>query len=299
MPRNPWGNRGGGWGGGDDEEKSIKFGGILGGILQLVPGGVLRAGKTSFLDTSKGWWLGIDDDLKPKLNFGNASYHVIWDGDSLEISGTIGGDITDFLIAADGAIRAVKTSFTDTAAGWWLGIEDDVPKFNVGDDENYLQFDGTNVLVKSDLVTIDLYGLHVERREDSGKSIIFEDEGGEIGFMAGEALTLTDENEVILLVSGESATVRPHAIARMAARDYTQLHVAQIVCASASSVTYVQVDADQLRLVGAYLDLPEITAPGAPLANEARLYCVDNGAGKTELCVRFATGAVQVLATEP
>lgn len=38
--------------------------------------------------------------------------------------------------------------------------------------------------------------------------------------------------------------------------------------------------------------------PGA-LANNAAIFCKDNGAGKTQLCVRFPTGAVQVLATEP
>jgi hypothetical protein len=37
----------------------------------------------------------------------------------------------------------------------------------------------------------------------------------------------------------------------------------------------------------------------APAADHGRLYLKDNGAGKTQLCVRFATGAVQVLATEP
>lgn len=39
--------------------------------------------------------------------------------------------------------------------------------------------------------------------------------------------------------------------------------------------------------------------PTAPSANGARLFTKDNGAGKTQLCVRFATGAVQVIATEP
>jgi hypothetical protein len=37
----------------------------------------------------------------------------------------------------------------------------------------------------------------------------------------------------------------------------------------------------------------------AGAANTARLYVRDNGAGKTQLCVRFNTGAVQVIATEP
>lgn len=48
-----------------------------------------------------------------------------------------------------------------------------------------------------------------------------------------------------------------------------------------------------------YLDIAEMSAPAAPSANTARLYVEDNGSGKTRLCVRFPTGAVQVLATEP
>ncbi len=37
----------------------------------------------------------------------------------------------------------------------------------------------------------------------------------------------------------------------------------------------------------------------APDSNQAVLYTKDNGAGKTQLCVRFNSGAVQVIATEP
>ena len=49
-----------------------------------------------------------------------------------------------------------------------------------------------------------------------------------------------------------------------------------------------------------YVELTERSAdPQAPAANTARLYLKDNGAGKTQLCVRFATGTVQILATEP
>jgi hypothetical protein len=36
-----------------------------------------------------------------------------------------------------------------------------------------------------------------------------------------------------------------------------------------------------------------------PPANTARLYLKDNGSGKAQLCVRFETGAVQVIATQP
>ncbi len=37
----------------------------------------------------------------------------------------------------------------------------------------------------------------------------------------------------------------------------------------------------------------------APAANAAKVYTKDNGSGKTQLVARFATGAIQVLATEP
>jgi hypothetical protein len=43
----------------------------------------------------------------------------------------------------------------------------------------------------------------------------------------------------------------------------------------------------------------EISEPAAGPANTGRLFYKDNGSGKTQLCVRFATGATQVLATEP
>lgn len=50
---------------------------------------------------------------------------------------------------------------------------------------------------------------------------------------------------------------------------------------------------------GGGLQLRERTDPTAPSANDCVVFARDNGAGKTEACVRFATGAVQVFATEP
>jgi hypothetical protein len=53
-------------------------------------------------------------------------------------------------------------------------------------------------------------------------------------------------------------------------------------------------------LMGAkFIQLTEMSDPAAPAANGARLYTKDNGAGKTQLVVRFNSGAVQVIATEP
>lgn len=43
----------------------------------------------------------------------------------------------------------------------------------------------------------------------------------------------------------------------------------------------------------------QTSAPNAPNSDHARLFARDNGWGKTQLCVQFASGAVQTLATEP
>lgn len=48
-----------------------------------------------------------------------------------------------------------------------------------------------------------------------------------------------------------------------------------------------------------YFDVKERAVPDAPAADTARLFVQDNGAGKSQLCVRFHTGAVQILAEEP
>lgn len=51
---------------------------------------------------------------------------------------------------------------------------------------------------------------------------------------------------------------------------------------------------------GSYIQgLEQSADPAAPAANGWRLFGKDNGSGKTLLCVRFASGAVQTIATEP
>lgn len=50
---------------------------------------------------------------------------------------------------------------------------------------------------------------------------------------------------------------------------------------------------------GSFVEMREMSDPAAPAADRARLFTRDNGSGKTQVCVRFPTGAVQVLATEP
>jgi hypothetical protein len=57
--------------------------------------------------------------------------------------------------------------------------------------------------------------------------------------------------------------------------------------------------ATKMIAVGSPLEFTEQSDAAAPAANKGRLYLRDNGAGKTQLVVRFPTGAVQVIATEP
>jgi hypothetical protein len=47
-----------------------------------------------------------------------------------------------------------------------------------------------------------------------------------------------------------------------------------------------------------FVELQEIPDPAAPSSNLARLFVRDSG-GKSQLCVLFASGAVQVVAMEP
>lgn len=66
-------------------------------------------------------------------------------------------------------------------------------------------------------------------------------------------------------------------------------------------VTYWDIDAaGNMRMPqGGYTELTErAVAPAAPAANNARLYLIDNGSGKTQLCVLFNTGTPVVIATQ-
>jgi hypothetical protein len=54
-----------------------------------------------------------------------------------------------------------------------------------------------------------------------------------------------------------------------------------------------------IRLEGLLRGIEQEAAPAAPDANGWVIYAVDNGAGKTQLYVKFATGAAQLIAAQP
>jgi hypothetical protein len=67
---------------------------------------------------------------------------------------------------------------------------------------------------------------------------------------------------------------------------------------AAEDTTLTRAAAAVLAVTSAF-QFPERSDPTAPSTNNAILYAKDNGSGKTQIVVRFPTGAVQVLATEP
>jgi hypothetical protein len=80
-----WGRKSS-WSEGDKGESRYSFSvsGIIKTILEVVPGGVIRAGKTAYLDdTSVGFWLGVDSDGLAKLNLGGADHFLRWTGTEL------------------------------------------------------------------------------------------------------------------------------------------------------------------------------------------------------------------------
>jgi parallel beta-helix repeat protein len=69
-----------------------------------------------------------------------------------------------------------------------------------------------------------------------------------------------------------------------------------------AGLTYWDVDASgNMRFPeGGYIELSKREGdPEIPLPNTARLYLRDDGGGRAQLCARFASGAVQVISTEP
>ena len=355
--------------------------------LVLSSAGTFRANKTTFDDTTAGWWLGIDEDTLAKFNIGNGSNYLKWTGLVLQVAGALSGKITDLQMADNGVqVRAGKTSFADTTAGFWLGVsaggypqfhignatnwwkfdasasppityqfaidgadidagtvtaskldvssldavssntgtldvnqairvvktsptdvtkgawlgvDSGTPKFYVGDSTRYLKFDGADVYFKSSYSKLGANGLELYP-SGAGHALVLQDGGYDPMRMTGTANTGEDTNEGLIRVVGYSAITLPNASLELQAYPAGGGHTADVaLVAIGGSFSYVQLSGDSINVLDAFMELNEITEPGAPATDYARLYLKDNGSGKTQLCVRFATGAVQVLATEP
>mgnify|MGYP000868951442 CR=1 FL=1 len=88
-----WGKLGPkGWGShGDDTESSQGwFRQVLHTVVEVVAGGVLRAGKKRYTDDANvGWWLGVDADGLAKLNIGDAHQFLKWTGARVSVRGDL------------------------------------------------------------------------------------------------------------------------------------------------------------------------------------------------------------------
>jgi hypothetical protein len=79
-----------GWGA-EEPESEVRFsiGAVIRAITEIVPGGVIRAGKRSYGDGRTGFWLGVDADGLAKLDVGSSAFYVRWSGSELLIRGDI------------------------------------------------------------------------------------------------------------------------------------------------------------------------------------------------------------------
>jgi hypothetical protein len=88
-----WLSRKSGWTTTDDDRESPTrwtLNTVIRTILDVVPGGVIRAGKSAYSDdTNTGFWLGVDSDGYGKLNLGGPAFYLKWTGAKLEIAGSL------------------------------------------------------------------------------------------------------------------------------------------------------------------------------------------------------------------
>lgn len=220
-------------------------------VLEVVPGGVIRAGKRTYSDTTAGWWLGIDDDGVPRFHIGNAAHYLRWTGTTLEFKGNLAGDVGAVItIGAGGRVEAASGNAVMDDSGFTVVA-------GVGESNWY------------------------KLRLDTGELV---------GLLAAD-----EQAEVDLVARGKSLS-EPESYLFLGAQHQPISQQVSLFLSSADRV--ITVNAEEVHMQMACLTFEERAAPAAPAANQARLYVRDDGAGKTQLVVRFATGGVQVLASE-
>ena len=126
-----------------DSDGNFYLGGT-GGVLQwdgstLSIEGNLAGGKSSFSDSTAGFWIG-DDSGTYKLNIGDGDYYLSWNGSELIVAGTLGGVTAgDYIeVGADIANLVIPMTYTKTKeivvgrnGTWRVGF--DLKQNNFGD----------------------------------------------------------------------------------------------------------------------------------------------------------------------
>jgi hypothetical protein len=102
-----WSKRG--WGH-VEERVTTSFREVIRAVVEVVPGGVIRAGKTGYGDDEHaGFWLGAGADGIARLNVGDAAHYLKWTGERLELAGSVR--------TRNGYVRIVDESEEDYGEG--------------------------------------------------------------------------------------------------------------------------------------------------------------------------------------
>jgi len=109
-----------------------------------------------------------------KLNIGDATHYLKWDGAKLTIKGLV-GDIT---LENTGFIRTSgKDTYADPDSGFWLGYDVDRYKLNIGDTNYYLKWTGSLLQIKGDMLAGTISGTRFNVGSESNEDIYFVDSG--------------------------------------------------------------------------------------------------------------------------
>lgn len=121
--------------------------------------------------------------------------------------------------------------------------------------------------------------------------------GGSVGLDIGQFQTIlyAAGTASISLRSGGSAVLSSSAYTWVPAGTISDGYDTSLV-RSAAAIVGVRGGSST---TGGSLEFLEQTAPAAPATNNVRIYAEDDGAGKTRLMARFATGAAVQIAIEP
>ena len=101
------------------EAVHISFTQVLRTILEVVPGGVIRAGKASYADDrAVGFWLGIDTDGAAKLNIGGAANHLKWTGSQLLVFGSLRAGVGEVMVDISDGVKIVEGFGQANCVSW-------------------------------------------------------------------------------------------------------------------------------------------------------------------------------------
>lgn len=163
-----------GWkieGNGDAEFSDVIVRGTIYATAGLIGGAVIDADgveSDNYVAGTSGWRL--DNDTGTLL-----AYSGEFGGDLVAANGTLGD------LEIEGSIFSGKTSYADTTAGFWLGIDSSVAKWHIGDADWWMKWTGTALEMR----TKSALGFPV------GESLLYE------RIMDAHALDSTDGNAYI------------------------------------------------------------------------------------------------------